>query len=53
MSLTAPVVWVSALVLAIGLPTLALWWVLVRTPRTPGQFVSTAWRDEHIRERRD
>lgn len=44
---------VLALVVTIGGPAWVLWWLFVRDPKAPRQFVSTAWRDEQLRGRRE
>jgi hypothetical protein len=41
------------LTIGIGLPCVGLWWWLGRTPPDRGQFISDAWRDEHVRGRRE
>ncbi len=52
-NLTVTWQWVVALVVAIGVPIIGLWWIFVRPPRVPNQHVSDEWRHEHIRDRRE
>ena len=53
MNLTVTWQWVLALIVAIGGPAVGLWWIFVRGARPPTQHVSAAWRDEHVRDRRE
>lgn len=52
MNLTVTWQWMLALVVTIGGPAIGVWWILVREPKRPPQYVSTAWQKEQLRGRR-